>query len=47
MTVRALNVLENWLEDNVSKEPFTTDYAAAADALSAQKASRSRSSAGD
>jgi hypothetical protein len=36
MSVRALNFLENWLDDNTADEPFSTDYAARAAELAAR-----------
>jgi hypothetical protein len=33
MTVRALNFLENWLDDNVSTEPLAADREAAVAAI--------------
>jgi hypothetical protein len=38
MTVRALNFLEKWLEDNVPEEPFMADYDRVADALATRLA---------
>jgi hypothetical protein len=35
MSVRALNFLENWLDDHTANEPFSTNYEARSEELAA------------